>query len=152
MRRSLPFLVLLLAGTASCGGGGGGDSRFGGNAVAPSPPARYQASDSAAPAAAPASESRAAGGPNVNPTAAPGVAFNYRYSYALAAQRVAELQEAHAAMCERLTVARCRISGMSYEVLSPDDIRARLELKLDPAWPAISAARRPAPLCRPAAS
>jgi hypothetical protein len=78
-------------------------------------------------------QGRAAGGPNISPTAAPGVAFNYNYSYALAAQRVVELQEAHAAMCERLTVARCRITGMHYQVLGPDDIQARLELKLDPA-------------------
>jgi hypothetical protein len=75
---------------------------------------------------------RAAGGPNISPTAAPGVAFNYRYSFALAAARVAELQERHAAMCEELTVARCRITGMHYQVLGPDDIQARLELKLDP--------------------
>lgn len=140
MRRSIPFLVLLLAGTASCGGGNGsGGSEFGGNAAAPSAPSRYQVSESppmAAPQAADAAASpqaRAAGGPNINPTAAPGVAFNYRYSYALAAQRVAELQEAHAAMCERLTVARCRIIGMRYEKLGPNDFRARLELKLDPA-------------------
>ncbi len=134
MRRSLPLLVLLLAGTASCGGGG--SSGFVSNDVAPSPPVRYQAQDSAAPppaVMAPSAESRAAGGPNIAPTAAPGVAFNYRYSFALAAQRVAELQEAHAAMCERLTVARCRITGMNYQVLGPEDIRARLELKLDPA-------------------
>ena len=138
MRRSIPFLVLLLAGTASCGGGGsnpqlrdrsGGEGA--GNAVstqfvAPAAPAP-QAADSASEA-----QSRAAGGPNIAPTAAPGVAFNYSYSFALAAQRVAELQEAHAAMCERLTVARCRITGMRYEVLGPEDIRARLELKLDP--------------------
>ena len=134
MRRSLPLLVLLLAGTASCGRGGpdprnrepGGQS-FSANAsseAAPPAPASV-AADSA--------QGRAAGGPNISPTAAPGVAFNYNYSYALAAQRVSELQEAHAAMCERLTVARCKITGMRYEVLSPDDIRARLELKLDPA-------------------
>jgi hypothetical protein len=91
----------------------------------------------APPAAPVAAESgtaaqRVAGGPNIGPTAAPGVAFNYRYSFALAAARVAELQEAHAAMCERLTVARCRITGMRYQVLGPDDIQARLELKLDP--------------------
>jgi len=78
-------------------------------------------------------QGRAAGGPNISPTAAPGVAFNYNYSFALAAQRVAELQEQHAALCEALTVARCRITGMHYQVLGPEDIRARLELKLDPA-------------------
>jgi hypothetical protein len=135
VRRSLPLLVLLLAGTASCGRGGpnpqnrepNGGTGIVSNAMseaAPPAPAAMSA-DSAA--------SRAAGGPNVSPTAAPGVAFNYNYSYALAAQRVAELQERHAAMCEELTVARCRITGMHYQVLGPDDIQARLELKLDPA-------------------
>lgn len=134
MRRSIPFLVLLLAGTASCGGGasGSGDS--------PPPPAMprtsYQSDAAPAPAEAvapgTAAQGRAAAGPDINPTAAPGVAFNYRYSFALAAPRVAELQEAHAAMCERLTPARCRITGMHYQVIGPEDIRARLELKLDP--------------------
>lgn len=142
MRRSLPLLVLLLAGTASCGGGGSStQSGQPGGDAAPSPrtydvresPPAPRAAIAPVAADSAAGEGRAAGGPNINPTAAPGVAFNYRYSYALAAQRVSELQEAHAAMCERLTVARCRITGMRYEVLSPQDIRARLELKLDPA-------------------
>jgi len=132
VRRSIPLLVLLLAGTASCGGGGPQYS----NTSAPSRPPQTMdvREDAAAPQAAlaPGADSRAAGGPNIAPTAAPGVAFNYSYSFALAAPRVAELQEAHAAMCERLTVARCRITGMNYQVLGPDDIQARLELKLDP--------------------
>ena len=133
MRRSLPLLVLLLAGTASCGGGDAGfqgRDRSGGVSNAAS-------SEAMAPAAPVAADSgtgaqRAAGGPNISPTAAPGVAFNYNYSFALAATRVAELQERHAAMCEELTVARCRITGMNNQVLGPDDIRARLELKLEP--------------------
>ena len=137
MRRSIPFLVLLLAGTASCGRGGPpqpADRTGESNA----PPSTQFVAPPAAPApvaaeSSTAAQGRAAGGPDISPTAAPGVAFNYRYSFALAAQRVAELQEAHAAMCERLTVARCRITGMHYQVLGPDDIQARLELKLDPA-------------------
>jgi hypothetical protein len=104
----------------------GGDSASNAAAEAPRAPAAI-ATESAADA-----QGRAAGGPNISPTAAPGVAFNYRYSFALAAQRVSELQERHAAMCEELTVARCRITGMHYQVLGPDDIQARLELKLDP--------------------
>lgn len=135
MRRSLPLLVLLLAGTASCGGGpnsqnrepSGGGASFASNATAEAaPPAPASMSAGSA-------QDRAAGGPSISPTAAPGVAFNYNYSYALAWQRVAELQERHAAMCEELTVARCRITGMHYQVLGPGDIQARLELKLDPA-------------------
>jgi hypothetical protein len=107
----------------------GGADTSAGNAVSTqlvAPPAAPAPADSATMA------QRAAGGPNIGPTAAPGVAFNYRYSFALAAGRVAELQERHAAMCEALTVARCRITGMRYQVLGPDDIQARLELKLDP--------------------
>ena len=78
MRRSLPLLVLLLAGTASCGGGDAGfqgRDRSGGVSNAAS-------SEAMAPAAPVAADSgtgaqRAAGGPNISPTAAPGVAFNY---------------------------------------------------------------------------
>jgi hypothetical protein len=135
--RSIPFLVLLLATTASCSRGPERSERSDSQGGQPStqmvrePAAR----DSAAPAAlAPgAQEGRAAAGPNVSPTAAPGVAFNYRYAFALAAPRVAELQEKHAQMCERLTTAKCRIIGMHYQVLGPNDIEARLELKLEPA-------------------
>ena len=75
---------------------------------------------------------RAAAGPNVGPTAAPGVAFNYRYAFRLAAPRIAEMQEQHAQMCERLTVARCRITGMYYRVVNDRDIEAMLAFKLDP--------------------
>jgi len=71
-------------------------------------------------------------GPSVSPTAAPGVAFNYRYAFRLPADRIAALQERHAALCERLTVARCRITGMHYQVVDGRGIAARLELKLDP--------------------
>ncbi|HEV7658484.1 MAG TPA: DUF4349 domain-containing protein [Allosphingosinicella sp.] len=137
MRRSIPFLVLLLATTASCGQGG--PQRSDAQSGQPSPqqgqPAatRDVAAESAAAPAPGAQGGRAAAGPNVSPTAAPGVAFNYRYAFALPAARVTDLQEKHAQMCERLTVARCRIIGMHYQVLGPNDIEARLELKLDPA-------------------
>ncbi|HYJ51979.1 MAG TPA: DUF4349 domain-containing protein, partial [Allosphingosinicella sp.] len=76
---------------------------------------------------------RAAAGPNVGVSAAPGVAFNYRYAFRLAAPRISEVQEQHALMCERLTVARCRITGMYYRVVNDRDIEAMLAFKLDPA-------------------
>ena len=72
-------------------------------------------------------------GPNVGPSPAPGVAFNYRYAFRLAAPRIAEVQERHAQMCERLTVAHCRITGMRYRVVNDRDIEAMLALKVDPA-------------------
>ena len=74
-----------------------------------------------------------AGGPNIGVTSAPGVAFNYRYAFRLPNARIATTQEAHAGMCEKLGVARCRITGMRYALVNERDVSASLELKLDPA-------------------
>lgn len=71
-------------------------------------------------------------GPNVSVTTTPGVAFSYRYAYRLANARIQAAQEAHAQMCEKLTLARCRITGMRYSLVNERDISASLELKLDP--------------------
>lgn len=77
--------------------------------------------------------SEQAGGPNISVTAAPGVAFNYRYAYRLPNARIQAAQETHAAMCEKLGVTRCRITGMRYSLVNERDVSASLELKLDPA-------------------
>ncbi len=77
--------------------------------------------------------SEQAGGPNINVSAAPGVAFNYRYAYRLPNARIAPAQEVHAAMCEKLGIARCRITGMRYSLVNERDVSASLELKLEPA-------------------
>ena len=74
-----------------------------------------------------------AGGPSISVTAAPGVAFNYRYAYRLPNARISAAQEAHASMCEKLGIARCRITGMRYSLVNERDVSASLELKLDPA-------------------
>ena len=71
-------------------------------------------------------------GPNVAVTAAPGVAFNYRYAFRLPAERVQGVQELHAQACEKLGVDRCRITGLRYRLVN-DDIEAMLAFKLDPA-------------------
>ena len=123
MRRSLPFLVLLLATAAACSKSNPGS--------APSQPSTtYDTSGNAAESASP---SRAAGGPNIGVTAAPGVAFDYRYEFRLPPTRIAEVQEQHAQMCERLTVARCRITGLYYRVNNAHNIEANLAFRLDPA-------------------
>lgn len=137
MSRSVSFLVLLLATTASCSQGGPQRSDAEGGQSSPQQAqptmTRDVATESAVAPAPGAQAGRAAGGPSISPTAAPGVAFNYRYAFALGAPRVAELQEKHAQMCEQLGAAKCRITGVHYQVLGPEDIEARLELKLDPA-------------------
>jgi hypothetical protein len=77
-------------------------------------------------------EERSAAGPNVSLTAAPGVAFNYRYAFRLAAERISEVQEQHAARCESLGPNRCRITGMLYRRHDDENIEARVSFKLDP--------------------
>ena len=131
MRRSIPVLILLLATTASCGQQQRQQPQPQESMSPASPPATpaFESADEAPQAVA----SRAAAGPNVGPTAAPGVAFNYRYAFRLAAPRIAEVQEQHAQLCERLTVARCRITGLRYRVVNERDIEAMLAFRLDPA-------------------
>lgn len=73
------------------------------------------------------------GGPNIAVTAAPGVAFNYRYSFRLQNNQIASIQEQHAAACEELGIDRCRITGMRYRLVNATDVSAMLEFKLDPA-------------------
>ena len=90
-----------------------------------------QAAMEAAPSA-PSTRASRDGGPNVGVTAAPGVAFNYRYAFRLPADGIAQVQEAHARACEELGIARCRITGMRYRVLNEDDVEAMLAFKLDP--------------------
>ena len=75
----------------------------------------------------------ASGGPDVALTAAPGVAFNYRYTFRLPAERIIGVQEAHAQACEKLGAAHCRITGLNFRRTGDDYIEARLDLKLDPA-------------------
>jgi hypothetical protein len=70
--------------------------------------------------------------PGIAVTAAPGVAFNYRYAFRLPPAVIAATQEAHAQACEKLGLARCRITGMRYRVLGENDVEAMLAFKLEP--------------------
>jgi hypothetical protein len=85
-------------------------------------------------ASAPPSEesARMPTGPGIAPTAAPGVAFNYRYGFRLPAQRIAEVQRQHASACEKMGIDRCRITGMHYRLVNDRDIEGMLAFKLDP--------------------
>ena len=70
--------------------------------------------------------------PGITPTAAPGVAFNYRYGFRLPDVNISAAQEAHAAACEKLGLARCRITGMTYELDGRDRVHGTLRLSIDP--------------------
>jgi Domain of unknown function (DUF4349) len=117
MRKPLGLLLLFIA--AGCGQA---DREYSG-----SPSSSQNSAEVAADAVAETSA-----GPNVAVTAAPGVAFNYRYAFRLPAERVQGVQEQHAQACEKLGVDRCRITGLRYRLVN-DDIEAMLAFKLDPA-------------------
>lgn len=97
-----------------------------------SEPRADEAASSEAPAMAEAATD-AAGGPDIAVTSAPGVAFNYAYAFRLDDNRIAKVQEEHAAACEALGIARCRITGMTYRLARENEVEAQLLFKLDPA-------------------
>ena len=134
MRKALPVLVLLLA-TAACGKPN--EERKSSSSLTTFDATEDMASpaEPGAPPPAPqeASAARLARGPGIAVTAAPGVAFNYRYAFRLPGERVAAVQEQHAAACEKLGLDRCRITGMRYRVVNEQDVEAMLAFKLDPA-------------------
>ena len=128
MRRSLALALLL--GTAACGQQDNYDPELdGGVANDVSTDVDATAEMSAPPSSR---AERAAAGPEISPTAAPGVAFNYRYAFRLPAERISEVQEQHASFCEQLGPNRCRITGMLYRVRNERDIEARLTFRVDP--------------------
>ncbi|HEX8527740.1 DUF4349 domain-containing protein [Allosphingosinicella sp.] len=125
MRRSPVLLALLLA--ASCGQreqGGDPPKQY-----SPASPDSNASSETADRIAPPSPDSA---GPDVGPTAAPGVAFNYRYAFRLPSERVAGMIEHHARMCEQLGINRCRIVGLNYRYVNESDIEGRLAFKLEP--------------------
>ena len=70
--------------------------------------------------------------PDIAPSAAPGVAFNYDYRFSLPDRAISAAQEAHAGACERMGLQRCRITGMRFSVDRDENVVAALDLKLDP--------------------
>lgn len=117
------LLVLALA-ISGCGRAPEGDR---GSTTQASPELRSEA-PAAQDTAAEALEAPA----GVAVTAAPGVAFSYHYAFSLPAERISTAQEEHAAACEKLGIARCRITGMRYQLLGEDRVEAMLAFKLDP--------------------
>jgi Domain of unknown function (DUF4349) len=71
-------------------------------------------------------------GPDVAPSAAPGVAFNYHYAFRVPDAKISTVLEQHAAACEALGLSRCRIAGMRYTLEDEDTVTASLSFKLEP--------------------
>ena len=146
------FCFSLLA-AAGCGQECGDATTRGGRPCSRTVPRGRQPPDASMAARVPGRRRPSAPPPGPkSPTAAPGVAFNYRYAFRLPAERVAEVQEQHAQACEQLGVARCRITGMLYRLVNDDDIEAMLAFKLDPAHrPPVRPATGSTPSTRPRA-
>jgi hypothetical protein len=130
MRKAL-CLGLLLA-TAACGSqadqaGRAEQSGYSGS------DGNMAMADASAPSAAESSSAGSPRPPGVAPTAAPGVAFNYRYAFRLPAENIGRIQEEHAQACEKMGVELCRITAMTYADKGDRDINAQLAFKLDPA-------------------
>jgi hypothetical protein len=70
------------------------------------------------------------GEPAIGGNAVAGVAFDYRYSLTLPSARIGDLQEDHAKACERLGIARCRITGLRYSVGKQGNVDASLSVKI----------------------
>ena len=70
--------------------------------------------------------------PDVALNAAPGVAFDYSYTFRLADDRIARVQEEHAAACETLGVQRCRIVDVRYQLNDEKLVEAQTQFKLEP--------------------
>ncbi len=128
MRKLLPLTALIAL--SGCGSGGGGGGYESASSTAQDQNASAEAMhDSAADARA----SGRAAGPNVGVSGAPGVAFDYRYAFRLPSERISAVQEQHAQACEKLGLARCRITGFRYRLIRDDEIEAMLAFRLDPA-------------------
>jgi Domain of unknown function (DUF4349) len=92
-------------------------------------------SDAAASSAQSATDASAisnAAGPDISRAVAPGVAFAYNYAFTLPAKAITGVQQEHAAACARLGTSRCRVTGMSYEQPSEDQVEARMDFLLAP--------------------
>ena len=88
--------------------------------------------ESREPAAAAAENADARAAPDVSLAAAPGVAFNYSYSFVLPDKGISAIQEIHAAACEKLGPSQCRITGMRFALLDDERTSAELDFKLAP--------------------
>ncbi|SEH18558.1 protein of unknown function [Sphingopyxis sp. YR583] len=74
----------------------------------------------------------AAAAPRIGIEAAPGVAFDYAYTFRLADDRISKVQEEHAAACETLGIQRCRIVDVRYQLTDEKLVEAQTQFKLDP--------------------
>ncbi len=80
-----------------------------------------------------ATDASAMKAPGIPASAAPNLAFEYRYAFKLPDDKIGAVQEEHAEACETLGTARCQIVDMKYQQIDENQAEAMLAFKLDPA-------------------
>jgi Domain of unknown function (DUF4349) len=126
MRQSLIALPLLFV-AAGCGQKSD-DTRY-----EQTPSVTEEAADEGVLTPKTSAADRAEAAPDIDTSVAPGVAFDFRYHFALASERIGAVQEEHAQACKKLGIAKCRVTGMDYKSTGNGDVSAMLAFKLDPA-------------------
>jgi Domain of unknown function (DUF4349) len=136
MQRSIPFLVLLLATTAGCSkavNDGNGATAAPAETTANSAAADLTEAPAIPPElSSPRAPAERGTAPDLDPDAAPGVAFDYRYAFRLEADRIAGMQREHQQLCARYG-PRCQVTGVNYRAVNDEDVEAMLSFAVDPA-------------------
>jgi len=126
MKRHSAYLILvptLLL--AACSGGGDANEEATTEAVS-SDVVQMEVSQESA-------EASAMKAPGIPASAAPNLAFEYRYAFKLPDEKIGAVQEEHAEACEVLGSARCQIIDYKYQQAAENDVEAILAFKVDPA-------------------
>ena len=80
-----------------------------------------------------AADARGETPPGIDPTVAPGVAFDFSYGFTLPERQIATIQENHAALCGRLGASHCRVTAVHFDKARGGNIDADMTFLLDPA-------------------
>lgn len=127
MKRHSAYLILVPTLLLAACSGGGGDAKEEATAEAVSSDVVQM---EVAEESADASAMKA---PGIPASAAPNLAFEYRYAFKLPDEKIGAVQEEHAEACEVLGAARCQIIDYKYQQAAENDVEAILAFKLDPA-------------------
>ncbi|UVO52708.1 hypothetical protein [Sphingomonas sp. SUN039] len=71
--------------------------------------------------------------PGIDPSVAPGVAFDFAYGFTLPERQIATVQESHAALCGQLGMAHCRVTAVHFDKARGGNVEADMTFLLDPA-------------------
>lgn len=100
--------------------------------AASSSPTADAAAENVEGGGAPAARSTDEETPGVSISSAPGVAFDYSYSFKLDDGLISKVQQEHAEACEILGTTRCRIVDVRYQLNDEKRVEAQTQFALDP--------------------